>query len=62
MVCRNNCKLIFLSFSKIYTAIEKTKIRENDYTSPETIYGINELAVAEKFIIEFSKYVKNLTG
>jgi len=54
----NNCKFIFLSSSAVYgNRKKKIKIKENDYTLPETIYGINKLAT-EKFIIEFSKFRK----
>ena len=55
----NNCKFIFLSSSAVYgNRKKKIKIKENDISYPETVYGINKLAT-EKFIIEFSKF-KNL--
>ena len=54
----NNCKFIFLSSSAVYgNRLKKIKIKENDQLKPETIYGINKLAV-EKFIESYSKYKK----
>ena len=55
---KNNCKFIFLSSSAVYgNRNKKIKITENDFTDPQTIYGINKLST-EKFLINFSKYKK----
>ena len=55
---KNNCKFIFLSSSAVYgNRNKKIKIAENDFTDPQTIYGINKLST-EKFLINFSKYKK----
>lgn len=54
----NNCKFIFLSSAAVYgNRLKKIKIKENDLLKPETIYGINKLAV-EKFIDSYSKFKK----
>lgn len=54
----NRCKLIFLSSSAVYgDRKKKIKIKENDPLEPETVYGINKLAV-EKSIISYSKNFK----
>ena len=47
---KNNCKFVFLSSSAVYgNRDKKKKIKETDQLNPETIYGINKLAI-EKFI------------
>tara|TARA_A100001015_G_scaffold142748_2_gene158380 strand:+ start:2501 stop:3385 length:885 start_codon:yes stop_codon:yes gene_type:complete len=54
----NNCKFIFLSSSAVYgNRKKKIKIKEIDFTNPDTIYGVNKLAT-EKFLIKYSKYKK----
>lgn len=54
----NNCKFVFLSSSAVYgNRKKKIRIKEIDFTHPETVYGINKLAT-EKFLVEHSKYKK----
>ncbi len=53
---KNKCKFIFLSSSAVYgNRNKKIKIKESDELLPETIYGINKLAI-EKFIKNYSKF------
>jgi UDP-glucose 4-epimerase len=55
---KNNCKFVFLSSSAVYgNRDKKKKIKETDQLNPETIYGINKLAI-EKFIRSYSKIYK----
>ncbi len=55
---KNNCKFIFMSSSAVYGNRETIKkIKETDHLKPETIYGINKLAV-EKLIQNYHKYQK----
>lgn len=55
---KNNCKFIFMSSSAVYGNREKIKkIKETDPLKPETIYGINKLAV-EKLIQNYHKHFK----
>ena len=53
---KNKCKFIFLSSSAVYgNRNKKIKIKETDKLKPETIYGINKLAI-EEFIKNYSKF------
>ena len=53
---KNKCKFIFLSSAAVYgNRTKKIKIKESDPLKPETIYGINKLAI-EKFIASYSRH------
>ena len=53
---KNGCKFVFLSSSAVYgNRNNKISLKESDPLKPETIYGINKLAL-EKFIQKYSVY------
>lgn len=55
---KNDCKFVFLSSSAVYgNRTSKISLKESHYLKPETIYGINKLAL-ETFIQKYSGYKK----